>query len=156
MEGLERIVLQHPFLKGLEAQLGSTISGCARNLRFETGVYLLREGEPSNEFFLIRAGRVALEIAAPGQPHGVFGTLGEGEIVGISWLAPPYRWTFDARAMEPVRAIGIDARCLRAKCDSDSHLGYELMKRLAATLVGRLHATRLQMLDVYGSGSKWA
>lgn len=151
MEGLERIVMQHPFLKGLEAEVGPTIAGCARNLRFDAGTYLFREGDPANEFFLIREGRVAMEVMAPGQPARMFATLGVGEIVGVSWLAPPYRWTFDARIMEPVRAIGIDARCLRAKCEADNHLGYEMMKRLVRILVDRLHTTRLQMLDVYAS-----
>jgi CRP-like cAMP-binding protein len=150
MAGLERIVLQHPFFRGLEAELGATIAGCARNLRFEADAYLIREGESADELFLIREGRVRLEIAAPGQPPKVFSTLGPGEIVGVTWLAPPYRWTFDAQAMERVRAIGLDARCLRTKCEADNHLGYELLKRVASVLVARLHATRLQMLDVYG------
>ena len=63
---------------------------------------------------------------------------------------PPYRWTFDARTVSLVRAIGVDARCLRAKCEADNHLGYAMMKRLVPVLIKRLHATRLQILDVYG------
>lgn len=149
MEGLERIVMDHPAFRGLESALGAAISGCARNLRFKEGAYLFREGEPANEFFLIREGRVALEVHAPGQTPKVFATLGPGEIAGISWLTPPCRWTFDARVATPCRAIGINAQCLRAKCDADHHLGYELLKRFTAILIARLHATRLQMFDVY-------
>lgn len=150
MEGLERIVLQHPIFHGLERELGVTIAGCARNVRFGADAFLFREGEPADEFFLVREGRVRLEVAAPGQPPKTFATMGAGEIVGLSWLAPPYRWTFDAQTMEPLRAIGIDARCLRAKCDADARLGYALLKRLVSVLVTRLHATRLQLFDVYG------
>lgn len=150
MEGLEHILMQHPFFAGFEAELGKVVSGCARNLRFEAGQYLIREGEPANEFYLIRHGGVALEILPPGQQPVVFETLRAGDIVGASWLVPPYRWTFDARATELVRAIGIDAKCLRAKCDADHHLGYEMMKRFLPMLVKRLHSTRLQILDVYG------
>jgi CRP-like cAMP-binding protein len=123
MAGLEKILLEHPFFHGLEAELGTLISGCARNVRFETGAYLCREGDPANEFYLLRQGEVALEIAAPGQPPAVFLTLGEGDIVGTSWLVPPYRWSFDVRAVKPVHALGIDARCLRNKCEADHHLG---------------------------------
>jgi CRP-like cAMP-binding protein len=141
--------LQHPAFRGLETELGTTIAGCARNLRFDADAYLFHEGDPADEFYLIREGRVRLEVLAPGHPPKIFSTLGPGEIADISWLAPPYRWTFDAQAMEHVRAIGMDARCLRAKCEADNHLGYELMKRLASVLVARLHATRLQMFDVY-------
>jgi CRP-like cAMP-binding protein len=154
MEGLERIVLAHPFFAGLEAELGQVISGCARNHRFDAGQYLVRDGEPANEFYLIRHGKVALEIVQPGRPAIVFATEGEGDLVGVSWLLPPYRWRFDVRAMELVRAIGIDAKCLRDKCEADHHLGYAMMKRFLPVLVQRLDDTRLQILDVYGKRDK--
>ena len=111
---------------------------------------LFREGDPANQFFLIRHGQVALEIGVPGQTPIVFATIGAGEIVGASWLVPPYRWMFDARAVLLTRAIGIDAACLRGKCEADHDLGYDMMKRFLPILVQRLHATRLQILDVYG------
>jgi len=150
MEGLDRILLEHPFFAGLEPQLGHIIAGCARNVRFEAGQYVLREGGAADEFFLIRHGAVALEIHSPGIAPIVFATSRQGEIIGASWLLPPYRWAFDARALELTRAIGINARCLRDKCEADHDLGYELMKRFLPVLLQRLQATRLQLLDVYG------
>ncbi len=150
MEGLEQILAEHPFFAGLSAQDRRLVAGCARNHRYDAGEYLFREGASAAEFFLIRHGHVALEIAAPAQTPIVFTTLGEGEIVGASWLVPPYRWMFDARAVVLTRAIGIDAACLRGKCEADPRLGYEMMKRFLPILVRRLHATRLQILDVYG------
>lgn len=149
MEGLERIVLQHPFFKGLETELGSSVSGCARNRRFKAEEYLFHEGEPADEFFLIREGAVALETCAAGQASAVMLTLGEGDLVGVSWLLPPYRWNHDARALRMTRAIGIDCRCLRTKCEADHDLGYHIMQRLMAAAVRRLQLTRLQILDVY-------
>ncbi len=154
MAGLEKILLQHPFFRGLEAQLGSLIAGCCSNARFEPGDDLLREGAAADQFYLIREGAVALEIGAAGRPPVTVLTLGPGEIAGVSWLAPPYRWTFDARAMQRVRALSVDALCLRAKCESDHDLGYELLKRCSSLLVQRLHATRLQMLDVYAGSAR--
>jgi CRP/FNR family cyclic AMP-dependent transcriptional regulator len=150
MEGLERIVLEHPFFAGLEPRLGEIITGCARNHRFDAGQYLFHEGDPADEFFLIRHGSVALEILPPGQPAVVVATETAGSIVGTSWLAAPYRWRFDARARELIRAIGIDAKCLRDKCEADHDLGYEMMKRFLPLVVGRLENTRMQLLDVYG------
>jgi CRP-like cAMP-binding protein len=154
MEGLEGIVMAHPFFAGFEAELGEVVSGCARNLRFESGQYLFHEGDAANEFYLIRHGVVALEILPPGRRAIVFTTVGQGEIVGTSWLVPPYRWRFDARAVELTRAIGIDARCLRDKCEADHRLGYEMMKRFLPVIVQRLDEARLQILDVYGTPSK--
>ena len=150
METLERILNEQPFFAGLDAGYARLVTGCARNRRFDAGAFLFREGDAADEFFLVRHGKVALEIAPPGAEPVVIGTLGEGHVVGASWLVPPYRWNFDARAVTPVRAIGIDAACLRGKCEADHDLGYEMMKRFLPIFVQRLHATRLQILDVYG------
>lgn len=151
MHGLDEILAEHRFFAGFTPEQHTILSGCARNHRFDAGHYLFHEGDPANEFFLIRHGRVALEIVAPGQKPIVFSTLGAGEVVGASWLVPPYKCMFDARAIELTRAIGLDAKCLRGKCDGDPVLGYAMMKRFLPVIVKRLDATRLQLLDVYGT-----
>lgn len=151
MEGLERIVREHPFFAGLEENFLALVCGCAKNVRFEAAQYLFHEGEPADQFYLLRHGRVALELMEPGRGALTFQTLGEGEIVGVSWLIPPYRWTNDAKAIEPSHAIAMDAACLRRKCEADHDLGYEMMKRFMPPLIERLQAARLQMLDVYGA-----
>lgn len=150
MAGLEQILQAHRVFAGLDAAQSEIIAGCARNHRFDAGKYLFHAGGSADEFFLIRHGKVALEVTSPGQAPIVFTTLGEGDICGASWLVPPYRWTFDARAVTLTRAVGMDAKCLRDKCEADHDLGYEMMKRFLPVFVQRLHATRLQILDVYG------
>jgi CRP/FNR family transcriptional regulator, cyclic AMP receptor protein len=151
VRGLEQIVCEHPFCVGLAAEHCELIGGCGRNVRFDRGAYLFREGEPADAFYLIRHGRVALEIIAPGRGALRFLTLNEGEIAGLAWLVPPYRWGYDAQALELVRAIAIDATCLRDKAERDHDFGYEIMKRFMTMLIERLHAAQLQMLDVYSS-----
>lgn len=150
MATLDEILQQHPFFVGAPAELVRLVAGCARNQVFREGEYLFHQGGSADEFFLIRQGKVALEIDAPGREPIVFETTGVGEFVGASWLIPPYRWLFGARAIELTRATGIDAACLRGKCEADHDLGYEMMKRFIPVLVKRLEATRLQILDVYG------
>jgi CRP-like cAMP-binding protein len=151
IEGLERFIKEHVFFEGLDAESCALIGGCARNVRFDAGQYLFHEGDSADQFYLLRHGRVALELSAPGRGAVTFQTVGEGEIVGVSWLIPPYRWTYDAKALELVRAIAMDATCLRGKCEDDHDLGYEMMKRFVPILIQRLQATRLQILDVYGT-----
>jgi CRP/FNR family cyclic AMP-dependent transcriptional regulator len=153
MDGLERIVREHPFFAGLEEEFCAHICGCAKNVRFEADQYILHEGQAADQLYLLRHGRVALEVTVPGRGPVTFQTLVAGEIVGVSWLIPPYRWTYDAKALEATRAIAMDATCLRRKCEEDHDLGYEMMKRFVPVLIERLHGTRLQMLDVYGSES---
>jgi CRP-like cAMP-binding protein len=150
-EGLERIVGEHKLFAGLGGDFIRLAAGCAKNVRFEADQYLFHAEEPSDWIYLIRQGRVALEVVTPGRGAVQFQTIGEGEVVGISWLLPPYRWGYDARAMELTRAIAMDARCLRDKCEADHDLGYAILKRFLPVLVERLQATRLQMLDVYGA-----
>ena len=151
METLERIVAVHPFFEGLSAGHLRLIVGCASNVRFGAGEFVFHENEEANQFFLVREGRVALEVAIPGRSPATVQTLGEGEILGWSWLIPPYHWPFDARAVERTRALALDGKCLRQKCEADHDLGYELLKRFAHIIERHLEATRLQLVDVYGA-----
>jgi CRP/FNR family cyclic AMP-dependent transcriptional regulator len=150
MEGLERILGEQPLFAGLGQEFIDLAAGCARNTRFGADEYLFREEDPADWIYLVRQGRVALEVASPGQGAMQFETIGEGEVVGLTWLLPPYRWGYDARALELTRALALDARCLRDKCEADPRLGYAILKRFLPVLVQRLQATRFQMLDVYG------
>jgi len=149
METLERILAEHPFFAGLDHGFMSLMVGCASNVRFEAGAYIFKEGDAANTFYLIREGKVALEVSAPQHKPIIVETLGVGEILGWSWLLPPYYWKFHAHAVEGTRAIALDGKCLRTKCDENHDLGYEVLKRFAQIMERRLEATRLQLLDIY-------
>lgn len=151
METLERILGEHAFFQGLDPAFIELACGCAKNVRFKADEFIAREGEEVDAFYLVRHGRVALQLFSPARGAMTFQTIGEGGVFGFSWIVPPYRWTYDARALEPTRALAMDAACLRAKCEADHHLGYGIMKRFMPVLTERLHATRLQLLDVYGA-----
>jgi len=149
MESLERILAEHPFFHELPPEYLKVVVGCASNVRFEPEDVIFREGDPADKFFLIREGRVSLEISVPHQGNIAIQTLTAGDIMGWSWLIPPYRWSFTARAYERTRAIALDGECLRGKCEEDHSLGYEFYRRFANIFVQRLQATRLQLLDIY-------
>lgn len=148
MKTLEPILREHPFFSGLEPPYLALIAGCAANAVFRAGEVLFRDGDEANLFYLIRHGRLALELASERGAVTML-TIGDGEILGWSWIIPPYHWHFTARAVEDTRAITLDGKCLRTKCEEDHHLGYELLKRFAHILEDRLRATQLQLLDVY-------
>ncbi len=150
MESLEKILIQHPFVEGLPSEHINLILGCAKNAVFEPGKYLFKENEEANSFYIIRSGKVALEIYSAEAGSIIIQTLGEGDIIGWSWMVPPYQWRFDARAVELTRVIELDGTCLRNKCEIDPKLGYEIMKRLANVFEQRINAMRLQLLDLYG------
>jgi CRP-like cAMP-binding protein len=149
MQNLERILAEHPFFAGLDPGYLKVLSGCAENVRFARDKYIFKEGGAANTFYLIREGQVALEIFPPQHKPISVATVGVGEILGWSWLFPPFVWKFSARAVKDVRAIGLDGRCLREKCEADHNLGYETLKRFSRIMQQRLEATRLQLIDVY-------
>jgi CRP/FNR family transcriptional regulator, cyclic AMP receptor protein len=150
MQTLEELIAASPVFAGLAPPHLALIAGCGGNERFAAGARLFREGAPADRFYLIREGAVALEVEAPGRGMAIVETLHRGEVVGWSWLFEPYRWQFDGRASEPTRVVAFDGACLRGKCEADHELGYQLMRRFAASMTERLQATRLQLLDVYG------
>ncbi|MDD4933799.1 MAG: cyclic nucleotide-binding domain-containing protein [Methylacidiphilaceae bacterium] len=141
---------QHPFFAEIDPSVVETLAECAHEVSFAVGQFLAREGESASGFLLLESGAVALELHRPGRMPIVLETLHEGELVGTSWVIPPYRWSCDVRAVDLVRAVAVDARCLRGKSESDPKLGYELLKRFLPLFVQRLEAVRLQLLDVYG------
>jgi len=149
METLEPILSQHPFLRGLDPATLSLIVGCASNVRFNADEILFEEGDSAAQVFIVRSGKVAIEMNVPGRGAVTIHTVSEGDILGWSWLVPPYEWHFRARATELTRAIALDATCLRTKCEQDARLGYELMKRFAGILEDRIESMRLQLLDIY-------
>lgn len=153
MENLEQLLAEHPFLAGMSDRLVKLIVGCASNVVFKAGEFILREGEEADKFYFIRHGTVAVEMFIPQKGPLTVRTRTAGEVFGWSWMVPPYKWHFDARAVELTRAVVLDGKCLREKCQEDTELGYELMKRIALIIAERLEATRLQLMDIYGNST---
>jgi len=147
MKALETLLAEHPFLVGLPTAHLKLLAESAMQSQFQAGEVIFREGDPANRFYLILAGRVALEAPKQERSSLPIQTIGEGDVLGWSWLFPPYYWHFDARALEPVRAIFLYGTRLREQCEADHHLGYEIMKRVSQVVIKRLQATRTQLLE---------
>jgi CRP/FNR family transcriptional regulator, cyclic AMP receptor protein len=151
---LDRVLADVPLFEGLEASSLALVAGCASNVRFAEGEQLFREGDRADTFYVVRHGSVAIETYAPARGPMMIETIEAGEVIGWSWLFPPFRWHFDARALTAVHATGFDGACLRGKCDADPALGYDLLQRFAQVMIERLQWTRLRLLDVYGDDGR--
>ncbi|MFO0760517.1 MAG: cyclic nucleotide-binding domain-containing protein [Byssovorax sp.] len=149
MEDLTRLLKAHPFLEGLDADQVKVLVGCAKNLRFDAGQYLFHEGDEARTFYLIREGRVSLDVHIPGKGALRVETVEPGDVLGLSWMFPPSRIHLDARAVDAVVALMLDGTCLRGKMEADPVLGFALTKRLLDLTHQRLERVRLQRLDVY-------
>lgn len=150
---LETVLAEVPLFSGFGSERLELLAGCAGNVRFDAGRQLFRRGDQADAFYVIRHGSVALETYVPARGAVMIETLEPGEVLGWSWLFPPYRWHLDARALTAGVALAFDGACLRGKCESDPQLGYELMSRFSQVLIERLQWTRLRLIDVYGNAA---
>lgn len=149
-EALRRELSQHPFFAALSDHEQALLAECATRRQFPAGHAITQQGEPAHCFFALLRGKVALQLHVPGRGPVTLQTLSAGEVLGWSWLTPAARWAFDARTQQPTEALELDGAAVLARCEAEPHLGYRLMSRLAQVMSERLHATRLQLLDVYG------
>lgn len=149
MKSIDDLISEHAFFVDMPTEYIQTISSCGRNVHFKGGEYIAREGDSADVFYVIRSGHASIEIRTPKEAR-IIQTLRSGDIAGWNWIFPPYKWAFDLRAIEGLSAITLDGKCLREKCELDTDLGYLLMKKFAIIITERLHATRMQLIDVYG------
>ena len=136
----------HPFLHGLSRDHLAVLADAASDVTFPAQRRLFEDGGSATRFWLLQSGHVVLDLHVPGRGRMKIETIGMGELLGWSWLFPPYRWAFGAVTASPVEAFEFDARAVRARCESDPVLGYELTTRLAYVVAKRLQATRVRLI----------
>jgi CRP-like cAMP-binding protein len=153
METIEQLLGEHPFIRGLSDDHVALLAGCAQLTRFDGGQFLFREGERARSFYLIRRGRIAITTVTPQQGLITIQTVGDGDVLGWSWLVSPYEWHFGARALEPTAVLTLNGDCVRGKCEEDHVFGFLMMRRFAQVMASRLEAMHLQLLNVYEHSS---
>jgi CRP/FNR family transcriptional regulator, cyclic AMP receptor protein len=147
MGQVENLSASHPFLVGMSAHHIELLMSCATIREFQERDVIFRIGEPANGFYLIAEGAVDLEDWASKRGTLTIETLVAGEPMGWSWLFPPYRWHYHARAVRPTTAVFFDGTALRQFCNEDHSLGHELFKRMSEVMMRRLHATRAKLIE---------
>jgi CRP/FNR family transcriptional regulator, cyclic AMP receptor protein len=140
----------HPFFQGLDPQLAEEADRLATERRFDTGAWIVRDGEPAAWFYLIFHGKVALEVATAEKPHLTIQTVGPGEVLSWSWLVPPYLWRLDARALKPTQVLAIDGVAYREILAAHPEQGFQFLVRLLPIIAKRLENAELQLLDIHG------
>ncbi|GHK02255.1 hypothetical protein SY2F82_40520 [Streptomyces sp. Y2F8-2] len=124
--------------------------GTGLDVSYPAGTRLFDEGGKADRFWLLRSGEVALDLYVPGRhPAPVVETLGPGQLLGWSWISPPYRWHLGAEAVTAVEATQFPAADVLDVCAADPELGYALMRRFTEVVAERLQATRIRLLDLY-------
>ncbi|MFI8872344.1 Crp/Fnr family transcriptional regulator [Streptomyces sp. NPDC055243] len=137
-------------MSALPAEHRSRLMRIARQVSFPAGARIFEEGGHADRFWIVRAGSVVLDMHVPGRRAPVIETLGQGELVGWSWLFPPYVWQLGATAQSPVRADEFDALAVRLMCEDDAALGAVVGQWVGRVLAHRLQSARTRLLDLYG------
>ncbi|MGD0814992.1 MAG: Crp/Fnr family transcriptional regulator [Verrucomicrobiota bacterium] len=146
MPSLTEAIAAHPFAADMKPEHLKKLVGVAMFKQFERDHVVFREGEPANRFYLICHGKIALECRSGVHPAPVLQFIGQGDVLGWSWLFPPYYWHFDACTVEATSAIFFYGTRLRDQAEKDPDFGHELMKRVAAVVIKRLQLVRVQFL----------
>ena len=139
-----------PLLHGATGADLDRVATWAQSTRFSAGATILRRGEPADTFHVVVEGRVALTLHVAGRGDLTVETMGPGDVVGVSWAAPPHRWDLDAVARDDVKTIAVDGARLRLLTEGDDPLGSVVLRGVTRLLGERLHATRLRLADLYG------
>lgn len=147
VSGGEPLGITHPFLDGMEVRRARQLLYGSQSMHFDAGEILFLEGQPADRFFLVQSGLIALEARVEGRTVQIDQVSG-GEVLGWSWLFPPFAWHFQARVLAPTEAIVCDGSRLLVICEEDSSFGYGIMKRIAQVLIHRLQATRTRLIGV--------
>jgi CRP/FNR family transcriptional regulator, cyclic AMP receptor protein len=138
-------VAEHPFLRGLSEAHLETLAACAMRVRFNPGDFIFRKGDPANRFYLLITGKVVIE-AELGETRATVQTISGGDVLGWSWLFPPYYFEFQARALETTEMMFFYGTRLRDLCDETPELGYQVLTRVAKVVIDRLVSTEKQLV----------
>lgn len=147
IQSIEDYLSTHTFFEQLDGSFIEYLAGSATELSIREGEVLFRQGEHADKFYLLRKGQVSVQVPALMGPALEMQIVGENQLLGWSWLIPPYQWNFLARAVEDSNLLEFDGSAILAHCEEDSKFGYELLKRFAALMSDRLNAARQKMMD---------
>jgi CRP-like cAMP-binding protein len=145
--GDERIVGALPFLRGLRPEYIDRLAAVTRHVGLPRQHRLFEEDAPADQFWIVDAGEVALDVLVPGVGRLIIETLGRGDVAGLSWMVPPYLWQFGAVCTQPMQAFEFDARSVRAACAEDPAFGYAIAMRFMGVASHRLQVTRTRLLQ---------
>lgn len=148
-KAIDHYLSQQALFAGLDEKYIAFLSRHAKKLSIEKGEMLFRQGEPAEKFYVVRDGRISVQIPSLYGPPLEIQALGNDQVLGWSWLIAPYRWSFQAKAELDTDLLEFDGRAVLAHCEEEPRFGFELLKRFAALMSERLEAARLKMMEAW-------
>lgn len=151
MDKIKKLISEKPFFRDLKSEYIDILAKYATKSEYQPFDFIFKIGEDANNFYLVESGNVAIELFSSEKGIIRIQTVGEGDILGWSWMLPPYKWHFEARTIENTSLIVFDGKAILKECEKNQGFGYEILKRYMVVMAERLEAARYQLLDVYGN-----
>jgi CRP/FNR family transcriptional regulator, cyclic AMP receptor protein len=153
-KSLRELIAEHAFFRDLAPRHVEVLTEAAMLKDFKAGEVIFEEGDPANRFYLLRSGEV--ELLSEGEDGHAISVqrIGAGDVLGWSWLFPPYYWHFDARAVRDTTAIFFYGTWLRENCERDHDFGYAMLKRMSGIVIQRLQAARKRLVQLEAAARK--
>lgn len=135
---------------GLDEAVVQRLAESSEVVEVDPGGRLASEGGPADAAYVVARGSVQLGIHQR-QTDLTVATVGEGELLGWSWMVEPHRWSFDVTSAGGARLVRVPADQLEALVAEDPAAGVALCRNLLGVVSRRLRDTRVQLLDVHAS-----
>ena len=120
---------------------------CSSTREIKKGQILFRQGEHADKFYVVRSGRISIQMPAIMGPTLEIQAVDEDQVLGWSWLISPYQWNFQTKAEEDSELLQFDGVAILARCEQEPKFGYELLKKFAGLMSVRLNAARQKMMN---------
>ena len=137
----------HEFFSEFSDDVLKFLCECSSMREIKKGQILFLQGEHADKFYVVRSGRISLQMPAIMGPTLEIQAVDEDQVLGWSWLISPYKWNFQTKAEDDSELLQFDGAAILARCEQDPKLGFELVKKFAALMSVGLNAARLKMMD---------
>jgi len=144
---LKQVLSEAPVFGGMSDDFIERLAGHGAERSVENGEVLFRIGEPAKNFYLLIDGEVSIEIPALTGPTLQVQRLKPVRVLGWSWLLPPFKWSFNARAETDSKVVEFDGEAVLKDCEANPEFGYEVIKRFSALMAERLDAAHRKMME---------
>jgi len=137
----------HEFFSEFSDDVLKFLCECSSTREIKKGQILFLQGEHADKFYVVRSGRISLQMPAIMGPTLEIQTVDEDQVLGWSWLISPYQWNFQTKAEDDSELLQFDGAAILAQCEQDPKLGFELVKKFAALMSVGLNAARQKMMN---------
>lgn len=134
-----------PAFQRLDEEHLAFVVSCCETISLGQDEEIFHADGTADAFYLIVQGSVGLFNNYESGENVHVQSIEPRELLGWSWMVPPYEWEFTAIATSPAILMKFDAAKIRARCEQEPEFGFMVMRRICEQMLSRLHSMRATM-----------